>query len=85
MKKRPPFYKLGYNPNHIPHQGSYEKNRKKRLEAWDKPELNWPPKLPRATKNTGRTLLKELDREEKLKIKKERVWDIPDYRTGDVV
>jgi ribosomal protein L19 len=29
--------------------------------------------------------LNELDREEKLKIKKERKWDIPDFRTGDVV
>lgn len=30
-EKRNAFYKLGFNPNHIPCQGNYEKTRKKKL------------------------------------------------------
>ncbi len=33
----------------------------------------------------GKTLLDELDREERDKIKKERKFAIPDFRTGDVL
>jgi len=35
--------------------------------------------------HSGKTLLSQLDREEKLKIIKNRNFDIPDFRTGDVV
>lgn len=33
----------------------------------------------------GKTLLDELDREEREKIKKQRTFAIPDFRTGDVL
>ena len=53
LKKRDPFFKVGYNPYHLPHQGNYEKvkARKPRLEQWEKPELDWPPVLPRPTQH----------------------------------
>ena len=35
--------------------------------------------------NTGKTLILELEREEKMKILKEKPFEIPDYRSGDVV
>tara|TARA_B110001450_G_scaffold14246_1_gene13399 strand:+ start:112 stop:402 length:291 start_codon:yes stop_codon:yes gene_type:complete len=35
--------------------------------------------------HSGKTLLNQLDREEKLKIIKDRNFDIPDFRTGDVL
>ena len=85
LKKRNAFYKLGYNENHIPLQSKPRKNKKPKLAAWDEPELNWPPRLPRPTMHTGKTLLNLLDKEEKDKINKERGFEIPDYRTGDVV
>jgi ribosomal protein L19 len=84
LKKRDTFYKLGYNENHIPAQNKI-KNRKKRLAAWDDPELNWPPRLPRPTMHKGKTLLNQLDSAEKKNIIEKRDFEIPDYRTGDVV
>jgi len=35
--------------------------------------------------HSGKTLLNQLDREEKLKIIKNRNFEIPDFRTGDVL
>lgn len=84
-KKRLTFHKLGYNPNHIPVQNNYLKQRKAKLDQWENPEFDWPPKLPRPTMHSGKTLLSQLDREEKLKIIKNRNFEIPDFRTGDVV
>ena len=84
-KKRLPFHKLGYNPNHIPVQNNYLKQRKPKLDQWENPQFNWPPKLPRPTMHSGKTLLNQLDRDEKLKIIKTRNFEIPDFRTGDVL
>ena len=82
-KKRDTFYKLGFNENHIP--GKHSRKRKQRLEAWDNPEFTWPPKLPRAHMHKGKTLLNHLDSIEKKKIQESRNFELPDYRTGDVV
>ena len=68
VKKRNAFYKVGYNEKHIPHQGRYEKVRKERLDAWDNPKFNWPPRMPRPTMSTGKTLINELDSELRKKI-----------------
>jgi ribosomal protein L19 len=83
QKKRNTFYKLGYNENHIP--ALNKKKRKPRLEAWDNPETSWPPKLPRAHLHKGKTLLNHLDSIERQKIETNRNFEIPNYRTGDVV
>lgn len=55
------------------------------MAAWDNPEMSWPPKLPRAHMHRGKTLLNHLDSIEKQKILAKRSFEIPDYRTGDVV
>ena len=56
-KKRNAFYKLGYNEHHIPNQSKPRSVKKQRLAAWDEPELNWPPKVPRPTMHVGKTLI----------------------------
>jgi ribosomal protein L19 len=63
--KRNPFYKLGFNENHIPNQSGYEKARKKRLDLWENPTHSWPPYLPRPTMHSGKTLISEVEREYK--------------------
>ena len=83
--KRNAFYKLGYNENHIPKQSKMRSPKKPRLEAWDKPELNWPPRVPRPSLHTGKTLIGLLEHEEKHRLLKEKPFEIPDYRSGDVV
>ena len=77
--------KLGYNENHIPNQGQYEKRRKEKLAQWDSPPHNWPPFLPRPTMHKGKTLLLEIEKEYMEKIKVARLFKVPPYRTGDVV
>lgn len=84
-KKRNAFFKLGYNEHHIPNQSKPRNKRKERLSAWDEPTLNWPPKVPRPTMHVGKSLIGQLQSDEKMKILKEKPFDIPDYRTGDVV
>mmetsp|Transcript_12343 Transcript_12343/g.15744 ORF Transcript_12343/g.15744 Transcript_12343/m.15744 type:complete len:163 (+) Transcript_12343:112-600(+) len=84
--KRFVYDKHGFNPNHIPHQGNYPKDKKKeKLEQWDNPKFNWPPKLPKATMYSGRTLLNHIDAEERQKIQRDREFSLPNLRTGDVV
>lgn len=83
--KRPTFFKLGYNHQHIPNQGSYERRKKPRLAQWDDPPFDWPPKMPRATMHKGKTLINVLDHEEKERRQKEMGFSIPDFRSGDVV
>lgn len=85
IKKRGAFFKLGYNDKHIPHQGGYAKAKKKRLDQWDNPKFNWPPRVPRPTMHKGKALLMHLDSEQKQKIEKERPFSMPNYRTGDVI
>ena len=70
FEKREPFYRLGFNENHLPHQQNYDKVRAKKpkLEQWDNPPFNWPPRIPSPTMHKGRTLLNMVDREEKLRI-----------------
>ena len=48
------------------------KKRKPKLDAWENPTYDWPPKLPRPTKYTGKALLNHLDRDEKANIIKGR-------------
>lgn len=84
-EKRNAFYKLGYNENHIPHQGKYAKVRKEKLEQWESPPYSWPPHFPRPTMHTGKTLLLELEKEYMEKIKAARPFKVPSYRSGDVV
>ena len=68
-KKRSVFAKIGYNANHIPHQGNYPKDKKKeRLAQWDNPKYDWPPRLPRPTMHLGKTLLNHIDSEERQRI-----------------
>ena len=83
--KRNPFLKLGFNENHIPHQGNYEKVKKQKLEAWENPTYSWPPFLPRPTMHNGKTLISELEKEYMDKIKITRPFKVPTYRSGDVV
>ena len=87
-KKRNPFHKLGYNENHIPHQGGYQaaKMKKPRLAQWDNYEhLSWPPKLPRPTTHKNKTLLSHIDSEYRKKIEEARPFKMPPYRSGDAV
>ena len=86
-RKRETYYKLGYNENHIPNQGKYEKIKAKRpkLEAWENPQFDWPPKIPRPTLHRGKALINSLDAEERDNIIRDRDFNIPDYRTGDVL
>ena len=85
-KKRSVFAKIGFNENHIPHQGNYPKDKKKeRLAQWDNPKFNWPPKIPRPTMHKGKTLLNHLDSEERKRIENEREFNMPNMRTGDVI
>lgn len=74
VNKRRPFYKLGYNPNHIPHQGNWPKIKaaKPKLDAWENPKHDWPPRLPRATMHKGRTLLNHIESDMRKKIIEER-------------
>ena len=84
--KRSVFDKHGYNENHLPHQGSYPKMKKKeKLEQWDNPKHNWPPKLPKPTLHKGKTLLNHIDSEERQRIQRGREFSLPNLRTGDVV
>lgn len=57
VAKRNAFNKGGYNDKHIPHQGGYAKDKHVRLEAWDDPKYNWPPRMPRPTMHVGKTLI----------------------------
>ena len=47
--------------------------------------FDWPPKLPRPTMHKGRALLNLLDAEERNRISQQRDFEIPDWRTGDVL
>jgi len=87
LKKRSAFYKIGYNPNHIPNQGNYPKIRAKnpKLEQWDNPKFDWPPKLPRATMHKGKTLLWHEESNMRKEIIKNRDFAIPNLRAGDVL
>ena len=62
-----------------------ERSKKPKLAQWENPAFDWPPKLPRPTMHSGKALLDELDREERDKIRKERKFAIPDFRSGDVL
>lgn len=84
-RHRQTFYKRAFNENHIPNQTKYEKIRKQRLDQWDNPKYNWPPKMPRPTMHRDRTLLNHIDSEERQKIEKTRDWEMPNYRTGDIL
>jgi len=84
-KKREAFYKLGYNENHIPNQGRYEKLRKPRLEQWDNPAYDWPPRIPRPSRHKGEALILGLERSDLTTIKANRELTIPDFRAGDVI
>jgi len=60
------FEKLGYNENHLPHQGGYPKAKQKdRLAQWDNPKYDWPPRVPAPSMHTGKTLINHLDSEER--------------------
>ena len=84
-RHRQTFYKRAFNENHIPNQTKYEKIRKQRLDQWDNPKYNWPPKMPRPTMHRDRTLLNHIDSEERQKIEKSRDCEMPNYRTGDIL
>ena len=85
LHRRNPFYKLGWNENHIENQRNYEKKRKEKLDQWENPPYSWPPFLPRPTMHTGKTLLGEVEREYKEKIRTSRPFKVPNSRSGDVV
>ena len=78
-KKRNAFYKLGYNDRHVENQGNYLKKKKQRLEQWDKPKYDWPPRMPRPTMHVGKTLLNHIDSEERNRIESERPFSMPNY------
>lgn len=59
--------------------------RKKKLDQWENPTHSWPPYMPRPTMHVGKTLIGELEKEYKDKIKSSRPFKVPPYRTGDVV
>ena len=86
-RKRTSFDKQGYNPNHLPHQGRYEKvkAKKPKLDQWENPAYDWPPKLPRPTLHKGKTLVNILENEERDRILEGRELEIPDFRSGDVI
>lgn len=83
--KRSAFYKIGYNPHHIPNESKYNQQRKKPLPQWEKPIHNWPPRIPRPTMHRGKTLLSHIDSEENKRIQDGRKFEIPNYRSGDVL
>ena len=59
--------------------------KKQKLPQWENPAFNWPPKMPRPTMHRGKTLLAHIDSEERKKIEKDRLFRMPDYRSGDVM
>ena len=85
VNKRSAFFKLGYNPEHIPLSGPYERRRKKKLDQWENPKYDWPPRIPRPTKHKGKALLNHIESEYRKKIQEERPFSMPPYRTGDVI
>lgn len=86
-KKRNAFNKTSFNPNHIESQSNYLKDRKNRpkLDLWENPPFDWPPKLPRPTMHKGKALLLEVDKEERDKVRKEKNFLTTDFRSGDVL
>ena len=70
-----------YDDNWIPSRVK----KKKRLPIWDDPNVKWPPLSVRPTKNKGKRLIDELQKEEIEKITAARPFKIPPVQTGDVV
>lgn len=85
VRKRSPFDKTSYIEDYVPRPTKYHKDRKPRLAQWDDPNVHWPPVLAAPTKHQGKTLIKELEKEEKLRLDLSKPFDIPDFRPGDVV
>ena len=61
------------------------KKKKQRLEQWDKPKYDWPPRMPRPTMHVGKTLLNHIDSQERNRIEADRPFSMPNYQTGDVI
>lgn len=75
------FHKTPYNPQHIyPTEKMNEP-----LPQWSDPNVNWPPKIPKAVKHKGRALITEIEKEECERIEKSRPFKVPPFRSGDVV
>ena len=61
------------------------KHHKPRRPEWSDPNVVWPPVLPAATKLKGKSLLKELEFEERDKLSLLKPYTIPDFRSGDII
>lgn len=85
VPKRSPFDKTSFIEDFIPRQIKYHKDRKPRLPQWDDPNYVWPRLLPAPTQSKGKLLIREVEREEQMKIDLSRNFDLPDFRTGDVI
>ena len=61
------------------------KTHRPRRPEWSDPNVIWPPIIPAATKLIGKSLLKELELEERDKFKLLKPFSVPDIRSGDII
>eukprot|EP01015_Nassula_variabilis_P030353 TRINITY_DN665_c0_g2_i2.p1 TRINITY_DN665_c0_g2~~TRINITY_DN665_c0_g2_i2.p1 ORF type:complete len:258 (-),score=27.19 TRINITY_DN665_c0_g2_i2:174-947(-) len=85
QQQRSPFDKTNYVEGWVPRPNKYHKARKPRLPQWDDPNVHWPPVLAQPTKLKGRSLIREVEAQEKAQIEKLRPFKVPDFRSGDVI
>lgn len=60
-------------------------NQKPRQAGWTDPNVIWPPVVPAPTKEKGRHLIRELQKEEMKKMEIVRGEKLPEFRSGDVL
>lgn len=85
QSKRSPFDKTSYVDYFVAGPQRYHKTRKPRRPEWDDPNVVWPQLLPAPTQRNYKSLLQEIEQEEKRKIEAIKPFKLPDFRTGDVV
>ena len=79
------FDKTTYVENWVQNPMPPHEKKKPRLEGWDSESVVWPPIIPPPTRLKGKALLHEVEKEEKLRLKMLKPFDMPDYRTGDLI
>eukprot|EP00345_Euplotes_harpa_P005389 CAMPEP_0168327826 /NCGR_PEP_ID=MMETSP0213-20121227/6112_1 /TAXON_ID=151035 /ORGANISM="Euplotes harpa, Strain FSP1.4" /LENGTH=229 /DNA_ID=CAMNT_0008330771 /DNA_START=66 /DNA_END=755 /DNA_ORIENTATION=+ len=84
-KKTRIFDKYQYNPTHIPYEAVYNIKRKPRQAIWDEENPKYEFSIQPPTKSIGKTLIGELEKEEKEKLIEAKDFKIPDFRPGDLL
>lgn len=85
-KKTNVFDKYQYNPNHIPYDKVFKKkNNKPRQKIWDEEDPNYTLAIRPPTQHIGKTLISQLENEERDQIIEARKFPVPEFRSGDVL